>query len=145
MRKLLLGILVILMFSMSVAPTLAGIVTGGGTLGSPATDIFGGNAMNQRSGEDIGKWTHSVIGDFIFQGDVEFLAFSYFSLEAYFTGTGKLNQEDGYTFEVLVRDDEIDHYHITIYNPDTTIHYEADQDLSGGNIILQPPNNGHPY
>jgi hypothetical protein len=129
---------------MFVAPTLAGIVTGGGTIGSPATDIFGGNAMNQKSGEDIGKWTHSVIGDFIFQGDVHFLAFSYYSYDAYLYGTGKLNQEDGYTFEVFVLDDEIDHYHIIIYNPDLTIRYQTDQDLSGGNIILQPANNGHP-
>jgi hypothetical protein len=141
MRKLLLGVVIILIGSMFVGPTLAEIVSGGGTI-EGAT--FGGTAMSMKSGQEIGQWTHNVAGAFIFQGDVNFLAISYFSPEAYFGGSGRYNGEEGYTFEVLVRDDDIDQYHITIYDSSNTEIYDADEDLTGGNIILLPATNGHP-
>jgi hypothetical protein len=83
--------------------------------------------------------------------------------QAYFGGPARLNVNgawvDGYWFDVVVDDHGEgkganaggpDLYHITIRslvapNQSGPVVYDGEGNMSGGNIQLHPPNNGHPY
>jgi len=66
---------------------------------------------------------------------------------------------DGYWFDVMAEDHGEgkgakaggpDYYHVTIRkmsgaNQSGTVVYDEENDMSGGNIQIHPPNNGHPY
>ena len=83
--------------------------------------------------------------------------------QAYFGGPARVFQNnawsDGYWFDVVVDDHGEgqgaksggpDLYHVTIRslsgpNQSGAVLYDAEGTLSGGNIQLHPPNNGHPY
>jgi hypothetical protein len=83
--------------------------------------------------------------------------------QAYFGGPARVFQNnawsDGYWFDVVVDDHGEgqgaksggpDLYHVTVRsltgaNQSGAILYDAEATLTGGNIQLHPPNNGHPY
>ncbi len=198
--KKILGISLIVL-TMLIVPAVARAIVPGegggcwlsgiGTIGCPGEvqhDSFGGNAMTKKDGSVKGSWTHiSIASEVIFSGEVHYLVCKDFpSLPgpdvpvaspnyANFGGTGKLNGQDGYFFDVKVFDHAEpgiyrDRYSIDIYDENKALVYHADghitdichgcldpsvpEDLawvsdmgciSGGNFQIQPPNAGHPY
>ena len=83
--------------------------------------------------------------------------------QAYFGGNARAfvngTWHDGYWFDVMVEDHGEgkgakaggpDYYHLTLRKIDAAnasgvIVYDTEANMSGGNIQLHPPNNGHPF
>lgn len=165
-------------------------VSGVGTLGGDGQrDSFGGNVMPMKAGSLRGRWTHIAHdSEVIFHGEVHYVTCKTFVTlngpevptaypnYANFGGTGELNGEEGYFFDVKVFDHGEpgiyrDRYSIDIYDPGKVLVYHADgritrdfheclEDpdvtpdlgwvldlgcISGGNVQIHPPNEGHPF
>lgn len=149
-----------------------GFVIGGGNLAHG--DWFGGNLMGMKDGRVRGQWQH-IYGALRFHGYAEFQVCwndggpgpdvpRAFPNRAVFGGKGIWQGEPGYLWIVAVADykegadwgDDAfsDAYAICIYYDidgdgiatvaDDFI-YEVSGCISGGNVQVIPPTNGHPY
>jgi hypothetical protein len=129
--------------------SIATRVTGGGWIDSPEgafpedpdlTDKanFGFVAMSQKDEAQPKGQIEFQVGDLNFHsGDYDVLVVKSDGIEAEFSGSGKLNGEEGYSFKAWVSDDKSDDtLHIIILDGVNLIYDSGDQPLSGGNITI---------
>lgn len=148
---IVLAMLIVPSLIIAIPPEEGGCwVTGIGTLGCGGEgdlDSFGGNAMSMKDASVKGSWTHISHGSgVIFSGDVHNIVCKKFPLpgpdvpEAYpnyvnFGGTGRLNGEEGYFFDIKAVDHGEpgiyrDRYSIDIYDANGALVYHADGDIT---------------
>ena len=167
-------ILVTLIFGMgtSLCSAAGCFVIGGGNLANG--NSFGGNVMGMKDGRVRGEWQHTN-GAYAFHGYAEFLYSYHdggsgpevpraYPNRAIFGGMGTLQGQPGYLWIVAVADYKegkesedaglSDAYGICIYRDvdgdgiataADEIVYELYECVSGGNVQLIPPTDGHPY
>ncbi len=167
MKTKLIPTIMVMLFLASSGAALAyasisyGWVTGAGSIGcGDERDSFSGYAFTKKDGSVQGRWLHidHGPGQNTFEGKVDWIIVwdlngpevpEAVPNKAMLGGEGKFNGVPGYVFMVSVEvfdhpEEGIfrDRYSIVIYNGGTV--FEADDILSGGNIQIHPPNEGHP-
>jgi hypothetical protein len=150
-------------------------VTGGGFVTASGRDNFGGNAKPRKDGTIQGQWNHVDHGGRHVHGPVRYLVCrevpgagpgqpggkkGLTANQVLFGGPARVNEGagfvDGYWYDVVAEDHgepgRDDAYTLTLRkeaDPATgtsgAVVYTVSGKLTGGNVQIHAPNNGHPY